>query len=89
MGRPRRDPEAEKVNELKKRFGSKLVFTVSVKRPLDSYPWEVSVWDSELSVPIGVNFTQKQLVEVVESWRSMMEAGLKISKVYARVGKGA
>ncbi len=80
MGRPRKPPEERQQEhveeELERRFGSMIVFSVKVLRPMEQYPYERAVWDSEIRVKVGAN--PQEIDTVTKAWLKTMEAGVEV-----------
>lgn len=68
---------------LHERFGSFLVLSVKVIRPSSEYPYERSVWDSEIRVSMD---NRDDIDSIVQAWVKSMEAGVEIAKA---LGQGA
>jgi transcription antitermination factor NusA-like protein len=70
---------------LEEKFGSMLVLSVKVMRPSAEYPYEVSVWDSEIRVAIGTE--DKNVDSIVTAWVKSMEAGVEIAQAFSQADK--
>lgn len=67
--------------ELQERFPSVIVFSCRVLRPVTEYPYERSVWESEVRAP--VSSAGEHVEAIAGAWVKIMEAGLELAKVRA------
>jgi hypothetical protein len=72
---------------LEEKFGSMLVLSVKVLRPSAEYPYERSVWDSEIRV--AITDKDKNVDAIVTAWVKSMEAGVEIAKAFSHADKEA
>ncbi len=61
---------------------SRILFSVKVMRPTEKYPYEVAVFDTELSVP--VRSTKQAREDALAAWYKMIEGGVAVSQALAR-----
>lgn len=83
VGMTKQTEEEKRDEELEKKFGSVLQLSVKVLRPMDKYPFERAVWDSEIRVPITEE--SEKIDAIVNAWVKTMEAGLELASAFARV----
>ncbi len=87
MGRKRTTPEERVEQQLAEKFPSVIQFSVKVLRPSNEYPYENSVWESELRCPVkGVRPTKAELEAVTTTWVKMMETGVTVSRMANEIG---
>lgn len=82
--------ECERNEILREKFGSRIVFSVEVKRPQEKYPYELTVWESKISVPILPNGSadKNKIEKVVEAWTDMMQAGITLAGAFNQMDIG-
>lgn len=73
--------EADREQEADDR-ASRILFSVKCLRPTDKYPYEVAVFESELSVPIGAGDEARE--DATAAWIRMMEAGVAVGQSLVR-----
>lgn len=61
---------------------SRILFSVKCLRPSDTYPYEVAVFDTELSVPVGTG--QEAREDALAAWYKMIEAGVAVGQALAK-----
>lgn len=61
---------------------SRVLFSVKCLRPTNSYPYEVAVFDSELSIPVAADDGARE--DATKAWLKMMEAAVAIGKSLAK-----
>jgi hypothetical protein len=61
---------------------SRILFSVKCLRPTDKYPYEIPVFESELSVPIGAAKGARE--DAVTAWCKMMEADVAVGQALVR-----
>jgi hypothetical protein len=63
---------------------SRILFSVKCLRPLDKYPYETAVFETELSVPVTGS---KEIVkEALEAWYKMIDGGIAVGQALAKEG---
>lgn len=61
---------------------SRLLFSVKCLRPTDAYPYEIAVFDTELSVPVGAS--RERTDDALAAWYKMIEAGVAVGHSLAK-----
>jgi hypothetical protein len=61
---------------------SRILFSVKCLRPSDKYPYEVAVFETELSVPVGTG--QEARDDALAAWCKMIEAGVAVGQALAK-----
>ncbi len=69
----------EKLHEL---FGSRIRLSVQVMRPAEKYPYERTVWASEINVPVD---EETDVQAVVTAWIATMDSGIALAASRASV----
>jgi hypothetical protein len=74
--------EFQREQELREQFGSVIQFSVKVLRPMDKYPWEHAVWESEIRIPVTDD--REHVQSVAEAWVKTMEAGIDLAASFSK-----
>lgn len=61
---------------------SRILFSVKCLRPTDKYPYESSVFETELSVPVGASEDTRR--DALEAWYKMIEGGVAVGQALAK-----
>lgn len=72
---------AEREQEAEDR-ASRILFSVKCLRPSDKYPYEVAVFETELSVPVGTGPEARE--DALAAWYKMIEAGVAVGQALAK-----
>lgn len=75
------DAEAKREQEADDR-ASRILFSVKCLRPSDNYPYEVAVFETELSVPVGASEVARD--DALKAWYKMIEGGVAVSQALAK-----
>jgi hypothetical protein len=88
LGKELRQMEAEREREQRADDrASRILFSIKCLRPTEKYPYEVAVFESELSVPVGADESARE--NAVAAWFKMMDAGVAVSEALIRERGGA
>lgn len=61
---------------------SRILFSVKCMRPVDKYPYESAVFETELSVPVT---SKREIIdEALQAWYKMIEGGVSVSQALAK-----
>lgn len=61
---------------------SRMLFAVKCMRPMERYPYETAVFETELSVP--VTGSKEVIEEALQAWYKMIEGGIAVSQALAK-----
>lgn len=60
---------------------SRILFSVKCLRPSENYPYEVAVFETELSIPVGAS--REKTENALTAWYKMIDAGVEVGRMLA------
>lgn len=61
---------------------SRILFSVKCLRPVDKYPYEIAVFETELSVPVSAPEETRE--EALAAWYKMIEGGVSVAQALSK-----
>lgn len=61
---------------------SRILFSVKCLRPTEKYPYEIAVFETELSVPVGAS--RETVDDTLAAWYKMIDAGIAVGQSLAK-----